>query len=191
MWSAIIHKQKHFVLLSPADLDSWPSQIDMGHYIMTLYESCHDSPQLFPHFSHPYAVLQPVFRDLGWYHTDASLSFHHSMKPLFEFLPWKWLHSEEEELKDENTPSLDKDAVWEPAIYPPEWPPYPAPTWKAAWDAAEAEYKAEEKKKKEESEKRWWKSELGLASGNGGIRQLVREKLCGGDVVESENIEMV
>ncbi|KIY63962.1 hypothetical protein CYLTODRAFT_425673 [Cylindrobasidium torrendii FP15055 ss-10] len=168
------------------------------------------SPSVFQNpVSFP-AFLHSIFKNLGWY--DISSGGFWGLKwfapPPFD----DTVHNEDDADLMVDSPPADEDAVWEPAVYPPEWPPYPALTWMeemkiaeacmearaeegqtAAWEATrEAETKAEIAQEKEEARKTKGERQ-GVEGGFGkGVRKFLRERLCGGNrKTEGENIEMV
>ncbi|KIY60718.1 hypothetical protein CYLTODRAFT_460496, partial [Cylindrobasidium torrendii FP15055 ss-10] len=136
--------------LSPRDLDDWPSrEVDLRAYLRlidTARQYPPPSPSVFQDPVNFSAFLYPIFKSLGWYcwdSWDASWWPHPSVKPL---LLDPWQYTDDDDLVVDSPPP-NKDAVWEPAVYPLEWPPLPAPTWAQAWEAAEVVWKSQEAKR--------------------------------------------
>ncbi|KIY69825.1 hypothetical protein CYLTODRAFT_488647 [Cylindrobasidium torrendii FP15055 ss-10] len=134
------------------------------------------------------AFLLPTFTKLGWYRftENGSPEIHKSIVALIIRIPWDI----NDAVEDFRSVPPDKDAVWEPAVYPHEWPPLPAPTWSAAWDAAEVESRFEGLQREETHDSR--KPFVAKEALTDGIRKLVFGKICvGGDTSGNDVIEMV
>ncbi|KIY62852.1 hypothetical protein CYLTODRAFT_162397 [Cylindrobasidium torrendii FP15055 ss-10] len=184
VWSSLARNSPSLNCLSPRDLDNWPSHINLRAYLhLIVWSLTHSrSPSVFQTPVDFLTVLHSVFQKRGWYHRHDESWHHKSLQPLFgqwTFVPQD--NGDNDLIVD--SPPPNENAVWEPAVYPSEWPPLPAPTWAAAWDAAEAEYKSEDTQENAKDRGRLHFTKGGLGNG---IRKLVREKLCGGNMLGDE-----
>ncbi|KIY60929.1 hypothetical protein CYLTODRAFT_460289, partial [Cylindrobasidium torrendii FP15055 ss-10] len=168
VWSSLIRESPWLTRLSPRDLDDWPlREVDLRAYLWLIkMAQKHRTPQSPSVFQNPVsllAFLHPIFENLGWYDLSplALTIFTESVPPP--------LDNEDDGDLMVNSPPPDKDAVREPAIYPPEWPPLPAPTWTEvlkeaeikAWEwvmGGEARWKAWEWEMKGEARWKTWKA---------------------------------
>ncbi|KIY66492.1 kinase-like protein [Cylindrobasidium torrendii FP15055 ss-10] len=184
VWSALVERQKWVNLLSPCHLDNWPSHIRLREYLYLVLSSA-QQPSIHSSVSQDpvdlLTYMQPIFKNLGWYKasdSDVPSTIHSSVEPLFIDLPGSDHDMQGEAL---HSPFPDEDAIWEPAFYPPEWPPLRAHTWADAWDAAEHKHKqwgiAGDARDRTRSKHAYG----GFGTWCRGIRKIIRKRLCCGD----------
>ncbi|KIY63960.1 hypothetical protein CYLTODRAFT_119383 [Cylindrobasidium torrendii FP15055 ss-10] len=188
VWSILIRDSPWLNRLSPRDLDDWPSdEVDLGAYLWLIDSARHNRPAQSPSvFQDPvdfFAFLHPIFKSLGWYCWDswfASWWLHPSLMPL---QPCPYLHCAADDDLIGDSPPPDEDAVWEPAVYPSEWPPLPAPTWAQAWEAADVMWKSQEAKRaaRREAQKKAWEAEDRERDAGAKVREMQKKVLEFGD----------
>ncbi|KIY62858.1 hypothetical protein CYLTODRAFT_426603 [Cylindrobasidium torrendii FP15055 ss-10] len=191
VWSNLVRRQSWFTRLSPRHLDDWPEHINLRAYLELINSARHveSYSAISSVFQNPIDFLtfiRPVFEKLGWYDVSTRRipTIHKSVAPLFVGFPAVY----DIDVLEADSPPLDEDVVWKPAVYPKEWPPLPAPTWKAAWFDYQCSYRDSVGHKGVRSEGS--PSATGERRFRSGIGKLVRQKFWG-DALVDESTTMV
>ncbi|KIY64594.1 kinase-like protein [Cylindrobasidium torrendii FP15055 ss-10] len=149
VWSFVYSQSDHIdsnVEPTPHFLDTWHFEVTVRGFL-ELIEAARDRV-LSSGYEPPFQRIGSEtidwltymaftnFQRRGWLNlSDVDvLTIHGSVKPLFAKI-----QADQDDAGEVRSPPLNEieGIALQPAVYPPEWPPFPAPTWAEAWEKTE------------------------------------------------------